>query len=84
MDKIDEMPLKTSEQPRGPLGIRIVISLLVLFITIGIFLIGWGVQHREKPESIYELIESANNTNKTQAVIQKLPFTPRAKRSAKP
>ncbi|XP_034089152.1 uncharacterized protein LOC117557428 [Gymnodraco acuticeps] len=82
MGKIDETPLKKSEHLRGPLGIRIVVTLLAVFISIGIFLVGWGVQHREEPESIRALVENANITNKTSAVFRTFPFTPRAKRSA--
>jgi len=82
MDKIDEMPLTKPKQLWGPLGIRVIIALLIVFITMGAFLVGWGVQHHEQHESIRALIENAHITNKTPAVFQRLSLIPRAKRSA--
>jgi len=40
MDKIDEMSIKKPKQLWGPLGIRVRIALLIVFITIGTFLVG--------------------------------------------
>ena len=62
-------------------GIRVRIALLIVLITLGTFLVGWGVRYHERHGSISSLIENAHITNKTPAVFQRLSLIPRAKRS---
>ena len=81
MDKIEIMSRTKPKQLWGPLGIRVRIALLIVFITLGTFLVGWGVQYHVRHGSISSLIENADITNKTPAVFQRLSLIPRAKRS---
>ena len=84
MNKIDEMPLKKSKQLWGPLGIRVRIASLIVFISLGAFLIGWGLQYHERHESISSHIENNHITNKTPAVFQGFSLVLRAKTSLGP
>ena len=48
MDKIEIMSRTKPKQLWGPLGIRVRIALLIVLITLGTFLVGWGVQYHGK------------------------------------